>query len=183
MKDRLEEFIEQHRSGFDVYDPPENLWRGIRKRKASTLRSRKSVRILLQTAAAAAIFIAAWYLHGYADRQNMTGIRNSQLYREVPELKEAEFYYERQVSVKMKELQPYFRQVPGLSHEVSEDLSELDSVCVSLKRDLKDNVANDEVIEAMIRNYRMKLEILEDLLQQLKGEQNPDQYETNESVI
>ena len=113
----------------------------------------------------------------------MNGIRNSRLYQAVPELKEAEYYYQSQVSMKMKELKPYFREVPGLSREVNDDLTELDSVYVSLKRDLADNVANEQVIEAMIQNYRMKLEILEDLLQQLKAEQNPDHLETKESVI
>ncbi len=37
-----------------------------------------------------------------------------------------------------------------------------------------------EVIEAMILNYRVKLEILEDLLNQLKEKENQD-YEKDES--
>ena len=30
--------------------------------------------------------------------------------------------------------------------------------------DLKDNIANNEVVEAMIQNYILKIDILEDLL-------------------
>ena len=39
---------------------------------------------------------------------------------------------------------------------------ELDSVYISLKSDLKDNIANHEVIEAMIQNYRLRISILEE---------------------
>ena len=52
------------------------------------------------------------------------------------------------------------------------DMEELDEVYVELKEDLKDNASNPEVIEAMILNYRVKLEILEDLLNQLKQKEN-----------
>ena len=40
-----------------------------------------------------------------------------------------------------------------------------------------------QVIEAMIQNYRMKLEILEDLLNELKTEKNPVQHETKGSHL
>jgi hypothetical protein len=49
-------------------------------------------------------------------------------------------------------------------------MSELDSVYIDLKADLKDNMANQEVIEAIIENYRMKISILEDLLKQIDPE-------------
>ena len=60
------------------------------------------------------------------------------------------------------------------------DMEELDEVYNELKEDLKDNASNPEVIEAMILNYRVKLEILEDLLNQLKEKENQD-YENDGS--
>ena len=39
-----------------------------------------------------------------------------------------------------------------------------------MKADLKDNVANQEVIEAIIENYRLRIAILEELLTELKPE-------------
>ena len=52
----------------------------------------------------------------------------------------------------------------------------------SLKEDLKDNADNEEVVFAMIQNYRLKLDILEEILLQLRSaEKNNDCYE-NESV-
>jgi predicted CopG family antitoxin len=63
---------------------------------------------------------------------------------------------------------------------LEDDMEELDEVYLELKEDLKDNVSNPEVIEAMILNYRVKLEILEDLLNQLNEKENQD-YENDES--
>jgi hypothetical protein len=51
-------------------------------------------------------------------------------------------------------------------------MAQLDSICTDLKKDLKDNIANQEVIEAMIQNYRIKLQLLEDMLKLLKENEN-----------
>ena len=54
-----------------------------------------------------------------------------------------------------------------------------------LKIDLKDDAANEEVIEAMIQNYRIKLQILEEILTQLKNadEQNTDDHEDKKVLL
>ena len=55
---------------------------------------------------------------------------------------------------------------------------ELDSTYAQLKLDLKDNVANEQIIEAMIQNYRIKLQILEKMLDHLKAMKNNNHKET-----
>jgi Ni,Fe-hydrogenase III component G len=49
---------------------------------------------------------------------------------------------------------------------------ELDNIFKELKHDLKDNAANEEVLQAMIQNYRIKLEILTEILEQLNKSKN-----------
>ena len=61
-------------------------------------------------------------------------------------------------------------------------MEELDEVYDELKEDLKDNASNPEVIEAMILNYKVKLEILEDLLEQLKAKENQDEEDESYSL-
>ena len=51
---------------------------------------------------------------------------------------------------------------------------------MELKNDLKDNVGNPEVVEAMINQYRMKVQILESLLNQIKEKEN--KYEDENEV-
>lgn len=47
----------------------------------------------------------------------------------------------------------------------------MDEVLLQLKNDLNDDVANAEVLAAMIQNYRLKLEILEQTLQFIEQEE------------
>ena len=49
---------------------------------------------------------------------------------------------------------------------------ELDKIYKGLKNDLKDNVSNEEVIEAMIQNFRLKLQLLEEIQRQLQSQKS-----------
>ncbi len=96
------------------------------------------------------------------------------------EMQETEQYYGLMVSQRYEELMPFLASDPVANEMLTADMEELDNVYTELKKDLKDNASNPEVVEAMILNYRVKLEILEDLLNQLKEKENQD-YETDES--
>jgi hypothetical protein len=84
--------------------------------------------------------------------------------QEIPELKEAEIYYTNLLNEKISQIEPLISRHPELEETLQQDLSELDSIYLELQKDLRDNIANDEVVEAMIQNYILKIEILEDLL-------------------
>ena len=49
-------------------------------------------------------------------------------------------------------------------------MNELDSLSAQIIRDLDDNIASSEVIEALIGNYRLRIELLEDMLSLIKEE-------------
>lgn len=100
----------------------------------------------------------------------------------VQELIEADYYYASQISEKKEEFYCLTANNTGLRDDVNMEFVELDKVFKDLKEDLKDNADNEEVVFAMIQNYRIKLEILEEILMQLRSvEENNDCYE-NESV-
>ena len=61
---------------------------------------------------------------------------------------------------------------PSLQEELNFDMTELDRVYIELKDDLKDNMANQEVVEAIIENYRLKISILEDLLTEMEFDED-----------
>ena len=70
---------------------------------------------------------------------------------------------------------------PEIQKELVTDISQLDSICSEIKKDLKDNVANQEVVEALIQNYRIKIRLLEDMLTILKeNENNPEKKKSHE---
>lgn len=86
---------------------------------------------------------------------------------EVRELMEAEAFYAQEVSGKLKEIQKCYQVYPELKSEIEGDLNELESMYLSLKNDLKENVSNKEVIEAMIENNRYRMKLVEDVLEQI----------------
>ncbi len=178
MSDRLEEFVKQHREQFDLHEPDPSIWLKINPDNQTAAKERKHMRWLRIAAAVAMIFAGStagiYFLTGgnaEADRYS------SELYIEVLE---TEQYYSQIVSDRYNELEPFLASNPMAKDMLSADMEELDEVYDELKEDLKDNASNPEVIEAMILNYRVKLEILEDLLIQLKEKENQD-YEKDES--
>ena len=171
MKDRLEKYIEDNRNEFDMREPSADLWNKIAANQNQPKVRRLNASVLWRVAAVIVIFLTGFLVQEI--RYNIGGDNTLQMAQEkqevvIPELQETEAYYAHQVSMMMNEVERYSVNDPGIYEEVKYDLTELDSVYSELKEDLKENVANDEVIEAMIQNYRIKLQILEDLLSELK---------------
>jgi hypothetical protein len=189
MSDRLEDFVKQHQEQFDLHEPDPSIWlkinspqagRSLQKagRHIPLVQERRPMPWLRIAATVALIFAAStagiYFLTGEKPNQEEY---SSELYME---MMETEQYYTQMVSERYNELKPFLASDPGAKEMLSTDMDELDEVYDELKEDLKDNASNPEVIEAMILNYRVKLEILEDLLNQLKEKENQD-YEKDES--
>lgn len=77
-------------------------------------------------------------------------------------------YYASRIEQKKKEIFIFTASNPKIEKDVTIEFEQLDSAYKALRNDLKDNVDNSEVVSAMIQNYRIRLEILENILEQLK---------------
>lgn len=184
-RDRLEQFIAENRDQFDLSEPGEGTWNRIEKRIRRRYRQPDWKTIIWRAAAILIIFAASFLLQEYLHRNEMlTGRKDKKLQNvEIPELQEAQSYYTNLVDEKIKEIEPLIKNQPELGNELNNDLAELDSIYAELQKDLKDNMANDEVVEAMIQNYRLKLQILEDLLGYLQETSKNEQDENDEFNI
>jgi hypothetical protein len=171
--DKLEEHIRKNREDLDRYNPSSIIW----KRISRTLRQDKSrISHWRSVAAMAAVLI------GTAVLFFITGTRWSEKSREISsgeglspagrQLKETEIYYNNLVNTLYREATPLLTGNPEVEKELNTDISQLDSICADIKKDLKDNVANQEVVEALIQNYRIKIRLLEDMLTILKEDKN-----------
>jgi predicted CopG family antitoxin len=178
MSDRLEDFVKQNREQFDLREPDPSIWLKIDTDRKEAAGERRPLRWLRIAAAVAMIFAGSTAGMYFLTGDRVEADRSSELYLEVLE---TEQYYSQMVSQRYDELKPFLASNPAANEMLSVDMEELDEVYTELKEDLKDNASNPEVIEAMILNYRVKLEILEDLLIQLKEKENQD-YEKDESV-
>jgi hypothetical protein len=180
--DKLEEHIRQKREDLDRYSPPADIWRKIRKE----LRKGKSmIRLWLSIAAMIIVILGTAVVlfrpfHRWSDsnsrKNNYEGLTQLD-----PQLKETETYYNNLVNSLYKEATPLLTKNPEIKKELNIDLSHLDSICVDIKKDLKDNISNQDVVEALIQNYRIKIRILEDMLTILKeNENNPEKKKSYE---
>lgn len=177
MKQNLEEHIKKNRSKFEVYHTDiDSIWETIEKKLEST----DHVRVFhWKTAMKIAASVALIFV------VSVTSIRiasNSRKYQDgvslaeiSPELAEAEFYYSRLVDEKVALINSTNSQLNTL---IAQEFDVLDSAYQDLKNDLKDNIDNEEVINAMIQNYRIKLQILEQILDNI--EPNEDKKNNDE---
>ena len=168
MMDRLEKYVTEHRQDFDVYEPSEGLWDKIRKPEVSQI---KTIPWFWKAAAIFLVFGASFWAQQYMkDQKQLMSIKGNKANPEmaIPELAEANKYYTGLIQTKLNEVQTALVSYPEIKKDMRHELTELDSVFQSLKNDLKDNISNPEIIEAMIQNYRLKLNLLEQIQSELQ---------------
>jgi len=182
--DKLEKYILDHREQFDDQEPDPAIWEKIDTRKSPVIRINWKD-IAWKAAAVAAIFVSSYFFHDYMSSRknsshNLLGENKEETSPMVRELIEAEAYYTSLIELKKDEVFRLTASHPEIRYEIDMEMVDLDRVFSELKDDLKDNADNEEVIEAMIQNYRLKLDILEEMLLQLNqinDNQNENDHE------
>lgn len=181
--DRLEKFISENRDAFDELEPSDGLWDKIEASQKPA--KHRILPLFLRVAAAVAIFVAGYFVNGWvnhhpsSDNSAMSESKNSPA---MEAFFEAKAYYSGLINQKEKQLFQLTGSNPALRTELDEELKNMDKIYAELEQDLSDQVAGEEVIEAMIQHYRMKLEILEDVLHQLKSTENSNESEVGHVI-
>ncbi|MCB0704546.1 MAG: hypothetical protein KDC34_04525 [Saprospiraceae bacterium] len=166
--EELEKFIQTNRAAFDTAQPPSSVWAQIEKAiepQQQTTARRIQLGFVFRRAAAAMLLLVigigiGFYLNGgNADAELLTLTDLS------PEHAELETYYQSQVQLRMQQLVNY-RQIA----DVEPDLEQLDAVYLELQEDLKSapKGSEEQIIQAMIDNYKAKLSILERVLDRVQ---------------
>ena len=174
MDSHLEDFVRKNKDAFDVHEPSAEVWKAINKgskvKKINTFK-------FLKYAAAVVIFIAGFAIGSVYNRIDDSGLLaniNKQKYEDQSQIIESEYYYVTEINSKMAELKPFFVSDPQLKSDIEIDFEELDIFYNQLKTDLDDNINSEQIIEAMVHSYQVKLSILDMLLKQLKQYDNEE---------
>ncbi len=159
-KDRFKDFVDKNRDSFDNYqsDYP-HMWDEI----ASGL-ERKRREYKPWWAAAVVFLIALAFM----------GIRSQKLLQDPKELTEAETHYQPMIAAKMQVIQAHHEEIDAI---VWDDLQILDYTYEELKLDLKEQADSEEVMQAIIENYRIKLDILDQILNEIEAKEDEKQQE------
>lgn len=153
MQDNLKEHIDATREDFELYPfDTEEGWEALAGKVAG--KPRKSwnwISIGKAASIGAVIAGAIFFFMPKAEVNN--------------ELAELEQFYTGEIDHKMTLIKNQLEDDRILS-----DLAMMDEAFAELKGDLKENVDNEEVVAAMMENYRLKLRILEEILNELEKE-------------
>jgi len=85
-----------------------------------------------------------------------------------PEYREVEKYYVQQVNLMENDISSFDLNNPEQKEMLMGELESMDSVYVELKKELKANPDDQRVIDAMIKHYQTKVEVMSYILEQLK---------------
>lgn len=163
--DRLEDFVKTNREKFDNLEPSPEVWGKIQGNVDKVKKIRLQTYIVRVAAIIAIVAVSAILINNTLFRYSRVSSTSDP---EINELLDTEKYYAQKVNGKLKEIRKCYATFPDIKDEVETDLNELESMYNSLKNDLKDNISNKTVIEAMIENNRNRLELVDSILEQVE---------------
>jgi len=175
--DRLEEYIRKNREALDIHSPSAEIWLKVN----NTMRPRRPVKKWLAIAASVAVLavLSVFFYQAGRNSVNQRLVSDEEMPARL-QLREADAYYTKQINSLYNEAEPLLTANPELKAELNNDLIQVDSIYADLKKDLKDNIANQDVVEALIRNYEIKIEILQEMLDVLRDDNNHEKTESHE---
>ena len=173
-EDKWKQFIDQNQSDFDTDLPSDNLWDKIDK-ELEGKQKKSNTWVWMVAASVALILTITFFNKQVSGNGNETpvvvekedSITNIVTVTLDEESKEIESYYASQVESKITELKQYPE-----AEELLEEVAELKEEFELLKEEMGTGVDRSVVLEAMIENYRLRLLILEDLLEAVKEPQS-----------
>jgi len=180
MKDKLEDFIRQHRKEFDSHEPRSRMWDNIND-KLQKKNSRK--RWFLISAAASVIMavgVCVWLLYPSKPKSNdsETAIENEINLN----INNTEVYYSALIGEKRNELNQYCKNQPDLCKEFDQDFDELNIMYGHLKMEYSKSPDKEVVLKAMIENLKTQVEILSRQLQVLENIKEKEKKLKNKNV-
>lgn len=178
MRDRLEDFINNNREDFDQKVPSLKVWSDIEKRLDPPKAKRFSIVRAVGIAASVVFLLGMGAIMGNYFTED--GVRETPMARidknDFPDYAQQEESLQIRINQKRAQLASF-----SYDNSVNEDLSDLDKTLNELKAELK-NVpegSQEQIIQAMIKNYETKVKILEIVLKRINSA-NPKRDKQNE---
>jgi hypothetical protein len=175
MSDKLKQFISENEQHFDSVPTTGHFerFKRLQEQNITPIRSKKSVAtpIFLKVAAILVlVFGIGWMVFNLGKIQGAQEFNHLAQTQTVDnqELSDAEFFFSEQVNLKKKEVLAYASSNNDATQQIMQELEKLELQFLDLKEELAINNNNEQIINSMIENYRMRLSVLERLLKHLK---------------
>ena len=166
MKDRVEKFIIENRERFDSEIPRNSVWDKISFRLGVSQPKTRSDFTYLWKAAAILFFGVSAYLLGTKSVNETQSKKLGEVV--VEEFSDVENYYVNQIAYKTEQIEEFSDSGAEIEKkaEFHENLAKLDAMYRVLKDKLKDD-PSQEVVDALVLNLIMRIDMLNQQLEQL----------------
>lgn len=154
MRDSLKDHIDANTEDFGLYPFDTSDWNKIANKLDPPKRKHKGW--LMGIAASIAVILISSIL--------MVSNTSTSAPNEVAEM---EGFYQEAINQKITLVKDQLKD-----DRILNDLEAMDAAFSELKSDLDENVDNEEVVMAMMDNYKLKLQILEEILTELEKEKS-----------
>jgi len=161
MRDNLEKFIHQNRDQFDQKIPNLKVWSDIEKRLDPPRVKRIPLLKKLGVAASIVFLLGMGALLG---RQFFSKTITTNPVEIATDFQEFEIDFQKRINQQKARLASY-----NYDESINEDLNDLDETLAELREELKDvpKGSEEQIIQAMIKNYETKVKILEIVLDKI----------------
>ncbi len=174
----IEEQVRKHRDSFDSELPRGGHEERFLQKLYDSRERRMPIRHILQIAASIAILVTSGII---LVRVSKSGEKVAQ--QEIPaSIMEADVYYTSQMDARYDEIRAFDFDSDEEKTVLLDELKDLDDYQQKLMSDLQANPDDDRVINALIRHYQLKLEVLDQIilqLNQIKSETAPEHENAN----
>jgi hypothetical protein len=180
MEDKLKKLVQMHRREADTLQAPDFLWERIAaeldqqaKTHVQPMR-RLWLKPLLRVAAVAVVLLVAgiFTIRQWQPASNAM----ASTWADYPELQQAEAYFQPMIVAKVQRLEQIGDK--ALTAALLQDLALLEQDYETLAKDLHDNADNQQLIKAMVENYRSRLQLLERILNEIEQKQSDEKADT-----
>jgi predicted DNA-binding antitoxin AbrB/MazE fold protein len=171
----IEEVIRNNKDIFDAEEPSKGHFERFNRKlevrfQATTIR--RSIVPYLLRAAVVTLLVTLSSLWTW-DHFIRPGSSRMTLGQVSPQYKEVENYYLHQVNLMEGEIVNVdLKNSPEQKVVLMKEMQSMDSVYVSLQKELKANPNDERIINAMIEHYQTKLEVMTYIVSQLKSIRN-----------
>jgi hypothetical protein len=161
----LEKYIIEFRDKLDTADPPKgHLDRFNRKLKRDQQPIRRvNFRHVLQVAASVAVIITSTVVIVKTGK----GGNKIAAHPAVEQFQETSNFYARQVSEKQEDIASFSFDSELEKEMLMEELGEMDKYYKELLEELNANPGDERVMSALIRHYQIKLQVMDQIIDQL----------------
>jgi len=167
---KLEDLIQSNRDKFNDLEPDEGHFERFQEKLSRHHRQngRFSWGVFLKAAAVAILVVLSglWIYENVGDKESSRQLALEQV---SPEVREAHFYYTSLMEEKYERIRQFDFKNEDQKEMLLQELREMDAIYSNIRDDLRANPNDSRVVSALIRHYQMKLEVMNQILNQLEN--------------